>query len=257
MHLTRTVHAELVERFIFNFRLAPEALAEKLPVPWIVPQVINGWSVMSFCILSLDHVVLGPLPGILGCRTLSCAHRFGVVDISGPKPEPAVYVLDRSSDRGIISGLGGLVFASTVSRAHVAIAGGENDDLAIGVRDVNAEAMFSATVQRDGGREFESDVFDSLDGAASFIRSGVSSYAPSLSSNSLARVDLHKEDTVYQPVSAAVDFDCVGAAWRRAGLRFDSAIRTAGGRYRWTYRGRRPAESQHERPRVRALRAAA
>jgi hypothetical protein len=67
--IPRAVHARLVERLIFNFRLRPEALAHHLPATWLQPQVFNGWSVVSFCILDLERVMLSPLPGFLGYRT--------------------------------------------------------------------------------------------------------------------------------------------------------------------------------------------
>lgn len=47
----RSVKARMEERYIFNFRLPPDELAKKLPIPWIEPQVVNGCSVVSFCIL--------------------------------------------------------------------------------------------------------------------------------------------------------------------------------------------------------------
>ena len=34
-YIPRAVHARLVERLIFNFRLRPEALAHHLPVTWL------------------------------------------------------------------------------------------------------------------------------------------------------------------------------------------------------------------------------
>ena len=46
--MPRSVSAQMVERYIFNFRLAPQASAANLPVKWLEPQVINGWSVVSF-----------------------------------------------------------------------------------------------------------------------------------------------------------------------------------------------------------------
>ena len=48
MSILPAVRANLVERYIFNFRLPPTALANHLPVSWLVPQVLNGASVVSF-----------------------------------------------------------------------------------------------------------------------------------------------------------------------------------------------------------------
>ncbi|MGA7216706.1 MAG: hypothetical protein WBX38_00230, partial [Candidatus Sulfotelmatobacter sp.] len=101
----RAVTANLVERFIFNFRLPPDKFAEQMPVKWLQPQIINGWSVASFCILRLDKVILWPLPGFLGMKTISCAYRCGVIDASQSPAGPSVYITDRNTNLPIIARL--------------------------------------------------------------------------------------------------------------------------------------------------------
>ncbi len=87
-YIPRSIKAKMVERYIFNFRMKPETLQKHLPSDYLKPQVINGWSVMSFCILNLDKIMLAPLPPIIRFKTLSCAYRAGIFDYSGGKPEP-------------------------------------------------------------------------------------------------------------------------------------------------------------------------
>ena len=101
--LTRSVYARLVERFIFNFRISPDALDRRLPVRWLKPQVVNGYSVVSFCILRLERLMLWPLPSFLGFDTISCAYRCGVIDASAASPEPSVYIISRNTDSPTIS----------------------------------------------------------------------------------------------------------------------------------------------------------
>lgn len=248
MTIPRSVNAQLVERYIFNFRLKPDALAENLPVPWIKPQVINGWSVASFCILSLDRVMLAPLPGAFGFKTISCAYRCGIIDTSGARPEPSVYILDRNTDLPLIARLGPFVFVDTIPLVRVGI-DDEQDNVEIRVRYLDHQRMFSASVAHlSQPAEFSSAVFDSLEAYSSFIHYGVSSYTPSIFGDELAKVDLYKEDPVYEPLSATVDFDWLESAWRDAGLEFDCAVRataatSTGGRYKWTYRGCRSEDS--------------
>jgi hypothetical protein len=249
MTIPRSVTAKLVERYIFNFRLRPDALAESLPVPWLKPQVINGWSVASFCVLSLEQVMLAPLPGALGYKTLSCAYRCGVIDHSGPTPEPSVYILDRNTDLPIIARLGTFVFADTIPLVHLQVDHVANDNVEIRVRYMDRQRMFSATVM-DLRRPapFSSKVFDSVAEYASFIHFGVSSYTPSIFGDELAKVDLYKEDPIYEPLNTTVDFDWLESQWRDAGLEFDCAVRattapSTQGSYRWTYRGTRAEET--------------
>ena len=63
--IRRSVKAQLNERYIFNFRIKPEVLEAKLPVKWLKPQIINGWSVVSFCILDVNKITIVPIPNIL------------------------------------------------------------------------------------------------------------------------------------------------------------------------------------------------
>src|SRR5258707_15165433 len=89
------VRARLAERLIFNFRLPRDELPRFLPEPWLAPQVIGGYAVASFCLLDLRSITVAPLPAVIGPRSVSCAPRYAVLDLSGPRPRPAVYVTRR------------------------------------------------------------------------------------------------------------------------------------------------------------------
>src|SRR5262245_40606504 len=99
------IDAKLIERFIFNFRLKPEVFSSQLPAPWLKPQIVNGWSVVSFCVLSLEDVTIWPMPGFLGFKTVSCAYRCGALDTSINPTSPTVYITDRNTDLPIIARL--------------------------------------------------------------------------------------------------------------------------------------------------------
>jgi len=81
-----------------------------------------------------------------------------------------------------------------------------------------------------------------------FIHNGVTSYAASIYGDALTKIDLIKEDPVYQPYSAKVDFSWLDDTWRNANLELDSAVRAHGGNYRWNYRGLVPLVEGAERP---------
>src|SRR5712691_8740896 len=106
MYFPRSITAELQERLLFNFRVAPEKLATQLPVSWLKPLVVNGSSIVSFCILNLKKVTIAPLPGsIIGWKTISCAYRCGAIDTSGASPQPIVWIIDRLSDLPVVARL--------------------------------------------------------------------------------------------------------------------------------------------------------
>jgi hypothetical protein len=197
---------------------------------------------MSFCILKLDQVVLSPLPGSLGLKTISCAFRCGVVDNSGASPEQSVYITDRYTDHPIIARTAPLVFLDTIPMVNVDITQVGNT-IEIHVSHLYGRPLFSAEVKpSETPSKMDSEAFESLEAFHDFILRGVSSYAPSVHSGWLARIDLDKEDTNYESFNATVDSDWLDASWQNPGLIFDSAIRAGGGgNYKWTYRGLRPS----------------
>jgi hypothetical protein len=239
MAIPRKVTAWLDERYIFNFRMPPDALARHLPVTWLQPETINGWSVTSFCILSLEQVTLWPLPGkLIGFKTISCAYRCGIVDVSTGERVPSVYILDRNTDLPLIARLGPFLFLDTLPMVRVAINHVSDTTAEVRVRALDQQRIFSADVHHLGEqRPFVSQVFSSIDEFGGFLRGGVSSWTPSIFGDALARVDLHKDEPTYEPLDAHVDFDWLESAWRDVNLEFDSAVRARGGHYRWTYRG--------------------
>lgn len=233
----RSVKARMVERYIFNYRIEPAALKKRLPAPWLEPLVVNGYSAVSFCILWLEKLSVAPFPALFGLSTISCAYRIGVLDVSGAKPEPSVYVVDRWADLPMISRLGPLILQDTIPVIKAAI-GHENDgETSVQMSYTDGAALFSAKVRpRAGG--LGSKVFADLPAFASFIKGGVASYGPSLEPGYLTKVDLHKEEVAYEPLDATVDFSELGEeSWSSAGLELDSAVRARGAWYKWTYRG--------------------
>ena len=239
--LRRSVSARLVERFIFNFRLAPDALRIHLPVSWLHPQVINGSSVVSFCILRVKGLMLSPLPSFLGIDTVSCAYRCGVIDVSELNPGPSVYIVGRNTDLATISRLGPVIFRNPMPRIRAALAH-EPDHVDVSASHLDGSLLFSAKVKPSKTPDrLHSQVFDSLDDYVKFIHDGTSSYAPSIYDSYYSRVDLLKEDSDYEAVEATVGYSWLDSIWRDAGLAFDSAVRAGGGGlYRWTYLGLTP-----------------
>ncbi|KAF0957335.1 hypothetical protein [Rhodococcus sp. T7] len=240
LSIPRIVDARLVERFIFNFRLRPDALDERLPATWLKPQVFNGWSVASFCVLALDRITVWPIPpfaDIKNIKTISCAYRCGAVDISKPTANPTVYITDRNADNSAISYLAPMILKDTIPlvKADIAQSDGTTE---ISISHPDGQRLFSALVRTaPDPSALDSEVFDSLEAFVAFIKGGVSSWTPSVQEGALARVDLAKEDATYEVREADVDFNALESLWRDADLKLDSVVRATGGRYRWTYRG--------------------
>ena len=231
----RSVTSKMEERYIFNFRIKPEDLKKKLPVPWLEPQVINGWSVVSYCILWLKRLSVSPIPPILRFETISSAYRIGVIDNSGATPKPSVYVTDRWADLSLIARLAPWILLDTIPLIKASIGHSESRTFTE-MSHLNGKHLFSAeSVPAAAG--LRSELFETVDGFARFIKEGVSSYAPSIYSDAYTKVDLYKDDVTYDPLDATIEFSELHHTWDDVEMPLDSAVRATGAKYKWTYRG--------------------
>lgn len=228
------VRAQLAERLIFNFRLPPEALARFLPEPWLVPEVVGGFGIASFCMLDLRGITVAPLPTAIGLRSISCAPRFAVMDHSTSPPRPAVYVTERWSSSAFGSWFTSLGFSAPHPYAPVSWKR-SGEEVRVTVVSPKRGPVFSARLQHS--ETFQSEVFESATVFASFIARGVSSYGLSRHPGRLTMVDLHKTDNTYSPLVVDELDGPIIREWQAAGGVLDSAFRTSGGLYEWTYHG--------------------
>jgi hypothetical protein len=228
-----SIKAQLHERYIFNFIIKPQTLAEKLPVKWLKPQIINGHSVVSFCILDINKLTIVPIPNIFNYETISCAYRIGVLDASLNEATPSVYITDRNADLPVITKLSPFLLADAIPYVKASIAH-EGELVRIQCNYADGQSLFSAEAKPG---QLKSKMFNSVDEFKAFIKNGVSSYTPSIYPENMARVDLHKTDTVYEAMEGAVEYSWLDGVWKDTGLELDCIIRAKGGEYKWTYKG--------------------
>jgi hypothetical protein len=229
-----SVRANLAERFLFNFRLSPEALQKYLPAPWLVPQVIEGYAVASFCLLDLRNITVAPLPTLAGLTSISSAPRYAVVSTRDPEARPAVFVTERQTNSAFGAWFTTLGFSAAHPYVETEILH-EGTRTQLTVRSPEGELLFSATV--DETPALDSALFADAAAFAAFIAQGITSYGLSRHGERLTMMDLHKQDALYRPLSVASVTGPLIEQWRADGAVLDSAFYTSGGRYEWSYHG--------------------
>jgi hypothetical protein len=234
MPLMPAVRASLAERFIFNFRLPTKMLASYLPAPWLTPQVVRGCGVASFCILDLRGITVAPLNMPIGLASISCAPRYAVLDESRAQVNPAVFVTERQTNSAFGAWFTSLGFSAPHPQVE-AVIDHQDDRILLRVDSPDDGLLFSGSVRPSATQN--SELFTSPQEFADFIAMGVSSYGLSRHGSRLTRVDLHKDDANYTPLEVSGLGGAFADDWQRHGGLFDSAFRTAGGRYEWTYHG--------------------
>lgn len=228
-----TVRAELARRFIFNFRMPPAELSALLPVPWLAPDVVDGYGVASFCVLDLRNIAVAPLPPLVATHGINAARRYAVMDRRDGDAK-AVYVTERLTNSGFGAWLTSLGFPA--AHEHIAAALVANGDTTtIEVDEDDARSLFRATVRP--AETLRSEIFASSADFAAFIARGVRSYGNSRHGARLTVVDLDKDDGTYVPLIVDRCGGSVADAWTARGAVLDSALLTTGGTYRWSYRG--------------------
>ena len=231
-----SIHGNLVDRYLFNFRTNPEILESHLPqVSWLKPRTINGYGVVSFCLLKLKGLTVWPLPSTVGLNTTSCAYRCAVTDISGGNPEPSVYVLGRNTDLSI-SYLGPTLFSGNIEKIATSITRDNSENIEIDAMYSDGKEMFSATINNSKNPQ-ESELFDSVESFENFIKKGTSSYTPSTQNYKYSRVDLETDSNSYELVNAKINTNCLDDKWEDAELVFDSAYRAGGKEYKLKHLG--------------------
>jgi hypothetical protein len=208
--------------------MKPEQLNRHINVDFLKPQVINGWSMMSFCVLNLDKIMLAPFPPIIRIKALTCAYRAAVVDHSKSEPEPSVWITDRDSNLRMIKLFSPLIIRDKIPRIDAAIGHDKKrGSTHIQFSFMNGDHYFSAEIKpAKDPHTLHSEVFKNVDEFSTFIKAGVSSYTPS-----------SKEDIQYQAMDARIEFSWLKENWKDAPMIFDSAVKATGANYKWTYRG--------------------
>jgi hypothetical protein len=234
MSILPSVRATLAERFLFNFRLSPEALSRYLPAPWLVPHLIRGYGVVSFCLLDLRNITVAPLPTLVGLNSISCAPRYAVLDNSEAACKPAVFVTERHTNSAFGAWFTTLGFSAPHPHVEVVI---KHQDMRTVLQVTNQEGglVFAATVHETP--RLDSELFPSALAFSDFIAEGVTSYGLSRYGDRLTVMDLHKEDATYEPLAVSSICGPLVEQWQTDGGILDSAFRTSGGRYEWTYHG--------------------
>ena len=231
-----SIYGNLADRYLFNFRVDSDALENHLPkIPWIKPRTINGYGVVSFCLLKLKGLTMWPLPTSFGLNTTSCAYRCAVIDESDKRSEPSVFILGRNTDLSIISYLGPVLFSGNIQKINASIHR-NSENVEINAEYSDGKTMFSATVNSSKPQQ-SSRLFESAESFESFIKDGVSSYTPSTCDEKYSRIDLETDSNIYEQVNAKINTNCLDEEWNDVKLVFDSAYRAGGKLYKLRHVG--------------------
>ena len=218
------------ERFIVNMRVPPDALEAELPGS-LEPQEVNGWGIVSFCLLDLRRLTIAPLPPVVGPHSMSCAIRSAVLDEAGA---PSVFVPARQTSSKLGAWFTRRGFSAPHELVDIDVASHQDGGTELRVTDQGVTSIDAWLRPRT---TLQSEAFGSIDDFAKFLAMGERSYGRSRHDGKLTVLDLHKSDAGYEPLSVERISGSFVDHWNAAGGEIDSAFRTTDARYEWKYYG--------------------
>ncbi len=149
---------EVERRLLINYRVDPEVIAARLPLPFR-PQVVDGWAVAGICLIRLGSMRPLGLPTWVGLRSENAAHRVAVEWDSPGGTQTGVYIPRRDSNSMVNVLVGGRLFpgehhradfhvsesAEEIRVAFTARDGSADVNVAVAIKDELAEAGCSRT----------------------------------------------------------------------------------------------------------------
>jgi hypothetical protein len=225
-----TVRARMLERYIVNVRVPPDVLAAELP-GCLDPQEVNGFGIVSFCLLDLRRISISPVPPVVGPRSMSCAARYAVLDEGGA---PSVFVPERQTGSRVGAWFTRRGFSAPHGLVDIELSSHPDGGAEVHVRDDGMPTLDAWLRPRSS---LESLAFSAIDDFAAFLAMGERSYGRSRHDGKLTVLDLHKADAGYEPQTVERIGGSFIEKWKAVGGEVDSAFRTTDARYEWKYYG--------------------
>ena len=226
-----SVYGNVLDRYLFNFGVNLDKLENHMPsLKWLEPRNVNGYGVVSFCLVHFNGLTVWPLPMSLGINTVTCAYRYSVVDISNAEQHvPSVFLLGRNTDSSFVNYFGPQILSSKVGKITSSLQKTKKGDLEINIGFPNGSLMFSATVlQEKYAKKTASRLFESEEAFEAFMENGKSSYTPATENGQYSRLDLETKPYRYEQVNARVHVNSLENKWNDMSFEFDSAYQALG-----------------------------
>ena len=238
------MHAVMTRRLLINFRVQPDAIAAVLPPPFR-PKLVRGWAMGGICLIGLEDLRPAWVPRGLGTRSENAAHRIAVEWTEAGRTREGVFIPRRDTNSLLNRAAGGRLFPG-IHHAAIFRCAQTESRFEVELRSRDRETRVSVAA-RLSDRWPSGSVFQSLDEASAFFRSGGCGWSP-VNGAGLEGVELCTERWAMQSLEVervessyfsdprrfppgAVHFDCallmrgIAHEWRALGRFSESASR--------------------------------
>ncbi len=221
-------------RLLVNYRADPDVVARLLPAPFR-PQVVNGFALAGICLIRMTRLRPRYFPvSVLG-PTENGALRFAVEWESGGRVHTGVYIPKRFSTSRFVCLIGGRFFPGVHYRAKFKVEEAGDRYSVEMASELNLSVRGAAADGWPG-----SAVFETLDAASAFYRSGAVGYSDSLTPGKYEGLELRIPDWDVRPLAVehvACDFFDDPKRFPPGTAAFDNALLMRGVRNEFYGRG--------------------
>jgi hypothetical protein len=231
--------AGIIERrMLVNFRCRPDALQRVLPAPFC-PKLVHGWGMAGICLIRLGGIRPAFLPSVGGLRSENAAHRIAVEWDEDGTTREGVFIPRRDTNSLLNRLAGGKIFPGVHHRAAFR-AYETAESFKLDMRSDDG-ALFVRVHARVTDKLPTGSIFQSLEEASEFFRSGALGWSPRTDKDTFDGLELRCDQWRMEPL--AVDrvessfFDDL-KVFPADSVKFDSAFLMRNIAHEWHARGR-------------------
>lgn len=220
-------------RILVNYHVGPDAILRVLPAPFR-PKLVKGLAIAGICLIRLKQIRPWFIPGRIGFSSENAAHRIAVEwDDNGVRQE-GVYVPRRDTSSQLNTLVGGRMFPGVHHHARFHVC--ETLDHLSVVLDSDDDGTHVAVEGHVTGEWPSSSVFDSLQEASEFFRSGSLGYSPTRQAGLFDGLELRTAQWEVQPLAieqVESSFFSNVAVFPPGSVQFDCALLMRGLAHEW------------------------
>jgi len=184
-------------RLLVNYRVDAEVAARLLPAPFR-PQLVGGSAVAGICLIRLGQLRPPRIPQWMGLRSENAAHRVAVEWDTPHGVESGVYIPRRDTSALANAFVGGRLFPGEHHCARFRI-DERGDHLGVAFESHDGEVRVDVLAELAESLD-RSQLFDDLEAASQFFRTGSLGFSPRHSSAHLDGLELETPAWGVEPV---------------------------------------------------------
>jgi hypothetical protein len=190
-----TIKGIIDRRMLVNYTVDPEVIKKILPSAFS-PKIVNGKAIAGICLIRLKYLRPKGFPAFIGMGSENGAHRIAVQWMENGEMKEGVYIPRRDTDSRFNVLVGGRIFPGKHYLAKFDnIEQGDNYHIAFKSSDdteISVDAKLADTFPK-------SSIFDSLDAASAFFKTGAIGYSPGYN-DQLDGLELHTYNWEVKPL---------------------------------------------------------